>query len=71
MSCDKHKKTIEKYSGSLEELAEDIGNLHYESLTEFLFKLSEKLYNDSSKDVSLNRLQLGDELAGAAEYIKL
>jgi len=35
----KHKKQIEKYNGDLIELVNDIGNLHYETLSEFLLML--------------------------------
>ena len=64
---DKHSKKIEKYSGSLKELAEDIGNLHYESLAEFLRHLSTKLDNDMNKDMAAGRVKLATELE-AAEF---
>jgi hypothetical protein len=60
--CNKHKKVVEKYTGSLEELAEDIGNLHYESLRDFLLALSIKVYEDSKKDEKAGRTKLAHHL---------
>ena len=31
-----HKEVVEKYDGTMIELAEDIGNLRYDALVEFL-----------------------------------
>lgn len=65
MDNQKHKKTVEKYSGTLQELAEDIGNLHYESLHEFLKALSEKFNEDAVKDAKANNLKLSLTLMDA------
>ena len=54
----KHKTYIEKYDGSLEELAEDIGNLRYDALTDLLKLLSAKLNKDSESDLFRNRVKL-------------
>ncbi|BAY84099.1 hypothetical protein NIES267_35950 [Calothrix parasitica NIES-267] len=54
----KHKIYLEKYDGSLEELAEDIGNLRYDALAEFLKLLSDKINKDSESDLSRNRVKL-------------
>jgi len=59
MSCEKHKRTVEKYPGSLEELAQDIGNLHYEELAKFLHALTDKIEADGEKDGAAGRVQLG------------
>jgi hypothetical protein len=70
MSEQKHKKTVEKYSGSLEELVEDIGNLHYESLQDFLLLLSKKLNADAIKDTRAGRTKLALQLADASLEIE-
>lgn len=67
---EKHPKQIEKYSGSLKELAEEIGNLHYESLAEFLQLLSSKLDRDADNDAIAGRFKLANELSEAKCYIK-
>ena len=54
----KHKTYIEKYNGSLEALAEDIGNLRYDALAEFLKLLSDKIDRDGKSDLSRNRVKL-------------
>lgn len=64
-----HKKTVEKYDGSLKELAEDIGDLHYEVLNEFLGHLRDKLYKDSAKDKEAGRKKLAKALKKAANSI--
>jgi hypothetical protein len=54
----KHKNYIEKYDGSLEVLAEDIGNLRYDALADLLKLLSNKINKDSQSDLSRNRVKL-------------
>lgn len=58
----KHPTKIEKYDGSLEELAEDIGNLRYDALAEFLSALSYKLKRDSNADEKRGREKLAQGL---------
>lgn len=68
----KHKKLPENYSGSsLRELAVDISNLDYESLTEFLDLLGRKLYEDSIKDKSRGRTILAAHLSIASSGIDM
>lgn len=65
-----HTKTIVNYNGSMEELVENIGDLYYDSLSEFLQLLSQKLEKDSIKDRERNRIKLADCLKSASENIK-
>lgn len=69
MSCERHKKVVEKYDGSLKDLAEDIGNLHYESLETFFRELSQKLLRDGDKDKRNDRVKLARELGSAAANV--
>jgi hypothetical protein len=73
----KHPCNIDKYKGSLEELAESIGNLRYDALAEFLELLSTKIATDGAIDTERGRLQLGKclhdssgKIAGATKSIK-
>ena len=67
MSCEKHKKIPPNYTGaSLKDLAEEIGDLHYESLEELLNLVSQKLLRDSVKDRQRGRTKLANELTSAA-----
>ena len=49
---------IQKYHGSSEELAEDIGNLRYDALADLLKLLLDKINQDSESDLSKNRVKL-------------
>ena len=57
-----HKSTIENYPGTMHELAEEIGDLKYDALAEFLQLLSSKIEKDGDKDKSRNRTKLAASL---------
>ena len=63
----KYPKEIKGYE-SMEDLANDLGNLRYDILASLLKKLSNKIGEDSSKDFSNNMPYLANELycAGSA-----
>lgn len=65
----KHKKDIELFDGTLEELVERIGDLHYEALGKFLGLLSDKLYKDSCNDDTKKRKKLARCLFNASDQI--
>jgi len=69
MDCEKHKKTIEKYEGTLQELAEDIGDLHYRELAKFLSHLNMKIYSDGCKDFGRGREKLSKQLTKASTHL--
>ncbi len=46
----KHPLKVEKYNGTLEELAEDIMNLRYDKTAEFIKYLSDKTKKDGDAD---------------------
>lgn len=60
-----HKTKVEKYNGTLQELAEDICNMRYDALAEFFKQLSVKLEKDSEADYNRNRFKLSLELFNA------
>lgn len=62
-----HRDTVERYSGTLEELADEIGNLKYDALAEFLVLLSAKIERDSLKDESRGRVQLAAALRDCSQ----
>lgn len=53
----------------MDKLVEDLGNLRYDSLAEFLNKLSKKLESDGHADEARGRMQLSKQLAYAAKSI--
>lgn len=64
-----HKSNIEKYDGNLKELAQDIGNLKYDALAEFLDHLSSKIFEDSKKDKKRGRAKLAESLTDASAML--
>lgn len=54
----------------MKEVAEAIGDLHYETLFVLLREVSQKLKRDSRKDFSQKRVQLSGRLKAASTYIK-
>ena len=70
MSCEKHKRVVEKYDGDLQELATDIADLHYEALSELLEHLKIKLNVDGNKDYQGGRKKLALALYRAAEAVE-
>lgn len=65
-----HKDEVENYRGSMEELAEEIGNLKYDALANFLTLLSEKIEKDGAKDAARGRTQLAGHLKYCSEKLK-
>ena len=65
-----HKNSIEKYAGTMEELAEEIGDLKYNALSEFLELLADKIQLDGTKDNSRNRLKLAKHLHDCSDQLR-
>jgi peptide deformylase len=68
-TCQKHKKEVEKYDGTINELADDISNLHYKSLEHLLDRLSGKLFLDSMEDTKGGRNRLAKALNEASKEV--
>lgn len=66
----KHPLKVENYSGTLQELAEDIGNLRYDATAEFLKHLANKFEKDSKADAERKRLKLSRYLYRTFYYLK-
>ena len=54
----KHQKWIKNYERNFEKLAEEVGDLRYDSLEEFLLLLSKKIGKDSVADERRGRKRL-------------
>lgn len=67
----KHKSEIEKYNGSMNELAEDIGNLRYDALAVFLQLLYDKIVIDGTMDKKRNREKLSVCLENCSKALNL
>ncbi|MEK6927781.1 MAG: hypothetical protein AABX11_05100 [Nanoarchaeota archaeon] len=66
----KHPIRIERYGGSLEKLARDIGHIRYDKVAEFLNYLAQDLARQADADLSLRgRNQLAGKLYSASQHI--
>jgi len=65
-----HKKYIDHYDEKMALLVENIGDLRYDSLAEFLEALSQKLYKDGRADEVRGRVKLSSSLFQASKAIK-
>jgi hypothetical protein len=64
-----HRERVERYPGSLEELASDLGDLRYDALARFLDALASKLARDARGDESQGRPRLAGHLGEAAQTL--
>jgi hypothetical protein len=65
-NCSSHEKAVLGES-DMKKLAAIVGNLHYETLTEFLYHLSQKINYDGEKDYESGR----EKLASALQYLSM
>ncbi len=66
--CVKHKKELLGIS-YMSALATMVGDMHYKTLTEFLYELSEKIEADAGNDNSNGRVKLASALQYAGMSI--
>jgi len=66
--CSRHKKEVAGIS-DMKQLAEMIGDLHYEALSTFLYYLSDKVFHDGKKDFDNGRTQLAGHLFEAQQNL--
>lgn len=68
-NCSNHRKDLMGQT-DMQHIAQDIGNLHYETLGYMLNYLSKKLKEDSRKDWQAGRIQIANRLKLASQHIK-
>ena len=68
-NCSNHRKDVHGET-DMKHLAEEIGNLHYETLSILLIYLNKKLVEDSKKDNAAGRKVISRALNKAANDIK-
>jgi hypothetical protein len=64
-----HRENIERYPGTLADLAREIGDLRYDALATFLQELAAKLERDSAADAGRGRPKLAATLHEAADGV--
>ena len=62
----KHLRYIEGYSGTLEELAQAIGNMTYDETACFIEKFANDIKRQADKDLANKKPQLASQLYAAA-----
>jgi hypothetical protein len=67
----KHRDMVERFNGTLDELASELGELRYDALAQFLYALSTKIEHDSKKDEQRGRRKLATALHECAEHLIL
>ncbi len=65
-----HREEVERYPGTLTQLAGDVGDLRYDALALFLRALAAKLAADGSADAHRGRPKLANALQKGAEAIQ-
>ena len=64
-----HPESVAGYSGSLAQLAGELGDLRYDALAEFLREFSEKLRRDAEADQGRGRPRLAGHLSEASRAL--
>lgn len=65
----KHPTSVEKYLGSLEDLALDLKNMRYDKLTEFLGYLAKHVEAEADKDAANGKIKLPLRLYAASKLL--
>lgn len=65
----KHGVSIEGFSGSLDRLADEIGNLRYDATAAFLTALANKLREDAAADRDRGRPRLAEALSDGSDGV--
>jgi hypothetical protein len=65
----KHKSWLKNYEADFERLATEMGDLRYDTLSEFLNLLAQKIALDGEKDAARGRKKLAQNLAATAQSL--
>ncbi|NVN99057.1 MAG: HD domain-containing protein, partial [Geobacteraceae bacterium] len=65
----KHTIHVPGFIGSHNQLAEEMGDLYYDSLADLLGNLGDKMKRDAASDHQRGRMKLSTELAAAADHL--
>ena len=65
-----HNDIPRNYTGTLVKLAEEIGDLKYDALAEFLDLLAQKIKTDGDKDAARGRVKLAKKLHDCSEGLE-
>lgn len=65
-----HTHTVPHFLGSAQMLSQEIGDLYYDALADFLRLLAQKIEADSQADNARGRTKLAKELAICSQHIE-
>ena len=65
----KHPSHVEGYEGTLEELANAVGNMTYDQTATFIENLAEDINRQADADLKRGRIKLANELYNTAEKL--
>lgn len=65
----KHTRTVNLYQGTQAQLAENLGDLYYDTLADFLGLWSKKMARDAAADLGRGRPKLAAELDACAQHL--
>jgi len=65
----KHPWSVEGFDGTLDELAEAVGNMRYDKARDFLEYLADDLKRQADEDKAKGRTDLADKLYKTAETL--
>jgi hypothetical protein len=66
-----HPVELEKYQGTIRQLASELGNLRYDVLVEFIDCLTDEIYGQADADKQKGRKKLAQALRAAAYNLSL
>lgn len=69
-SLQKHAAALSNYNGNMEQLAEELGDLFYDSLADFLHLFSEKMRRDAESDAWRKRPKLAGHLLACSQHLQ-
>ncbi|MBU0656007.1 MAG: NADAR family protein [Gammaproteobacteria bacterium] len=69
-SLQKHASALRNYNGDMQQLAEELGDLFYDSLADFLHLLGEKMQRDAESDAWRKRPKLAGHLHACSQHLQ-
>lgn len=65
----KHPRNVEGWKGSLEQLAQAVGNMTYDQTANFIKKLADDIKGQADADLARGRKKLASELYSTADKL--
>ncbi len=66
---EKHPRTVTNFTGTLDELAQSIGNMAYDQTARFIEKLADNIQRQADGDFKRGRIKLAYELSQTTQTL--